>query len=336
MGGIDKMINGELSNHELARRYDKKQNIIGKLLDFRLLSDDRVVLVEALDKEDTGRLVIPRFITDIEIMEVGIFGNNIEVGPLHLCSYRDIYVDNPKDRWYNANYLCASMDADKLKLEFKYPEYVKSLKCIFKDCTKLKELNISKLATKNVVTMESMFEWCRDLDIIHLNGLDTSKVTDMNYMFNGCSSIKRIDISSLDTSNVIQMEGMFDGCDSLEYIDISRLDTSKVTNMRYMFRMCAKLVGIEINGIDTSKVVTMEGMFDTCRSLEYIDISRLDTSKVTNMRYMFAGCMGLKGVDIRNIDVSKVNDMTGMFINSCEPQNINGRSKLLHTAHRVW
>ena len=323
--GIFKM--DRLSNHELARRYNLKQNIIGKILDYRLLSNDRVELVEVINKEDRGRLEIPSFITDIALKNIGTFGDDY-IGPLNFCSYTDIYVDNILDIKYNMNYLCSGMVSDRLRLEFRYPERVYNMAYLFKNCDKLIELDISKLDTRNVVTMESMFEWCISLGCIDLNRLDTSNVADMAYIFSGCISLKDVKLDKLDTRNVVNMEGMFERCMMIESIDISNLNTSNVRNMNYIFMNCLRLKNINISGIDTSKVTTMEQMFNSCESLEYINVSKLDTHNVESMRGMFKKCKNLKSIDIRNFNMRKVNDMSGMFLYSCDISKIKGHEML--------
>ena len=68
-----------ISNHELARRYKEKSRLIGKdTLELELVSNDGVVLLGVKDKDNDGRLEIPRFIT------------SIQAGALCGCKYNDI------------------------------------------------------------------------------------------------------------------------------------------------------------------------------------------------------------------------------------------------------
>ena len=87
---------GELSNRDMAKIYDKKQRLVGELLRYELLEDDRVLLIDVLDKENSGRLVIPRFITDIRYRELPFYGENGYA--LKGCKYREVYIDNSGDR----------------------------------------------------------------------------------------------------------------------------------------------------------------------------------------------------------------------------------------------
>ena len=79
-----------MSNHEMAKRYINKQRLIGReILDLRLLENDKVELVGVKDKDDTGRLVVPSFVTDIKMY----LANGVFKG----CRYSEIYIDNKED-----------------------------------------------------------------------------------------------------------------------------------------------------------------------------------------------------------------------------------------------
>ena len=56
------------SNHQLAQEYDLKSKLLGENnLEYKLINNDRVVLLDIKDKKSTGKLVIPPFITDFQI-----------------------------------------------------------------------------------------------------------------------------------------------------------------------------------------------------------------------------------------------------------------------------
>ena len=56
------------SNHQLAQEYDLKSKLLGdNNLEYKLINNDRVVLLDIKDKKSTGKLVIPSFITDFQI-----------------------------------------------------------------------------------------------------------------------------------------------------------------------------------------------------------------------------------------------------------------------------
>ena len=62
---------------------------------------------------------------------------------------------------------------------------------MFKNCEKLKELDISNFKTDNVKNMNSMFYNCISLEKLTLSEIKTEKVKDMSFMFKNCKSLKR-------------------------------------------------------------------------------------------------------------------------------------------------
>ena len=182
--------------------------------------------------------------------------------------------------------------------------YLKSLKNIE---------GFEHLNTSQVTDMEEMFRYCSSLRALDLSRFDTSKVKDMSWMFSRCSSLTSLDLSRFDTSKVADMSCMFFDCESLTTLDLSRFDTSKVKDMSRMFCGCSSLTTLDLTSFDTSKVVDMSSMFSRCSSLTTLDLSRFDTSKVNDMSWMFFGCSSLTTLDLSRFYTSKVNDMREMF-----------------------
>ena len=200
-----------ISNHEMARRYKEKSKLIGKdILDYRLLEDDRVKLIEVLDKEDTGRLVIPSFITEI-------FNEN---HVLEGCKYREVYIDNKGELEFNANRLCAYIGSDEIVVKFRHSE--------------------------KVTDMSGMFYGCNKLRAIDISGINTINVKDMHELFAGCNMLKDIVFGDIDTSKVIDMSSMFSWCRSLIYLDLSKFNISWSTDVRYILNKCSKNITIKV------------------------------------------------------------------------------------------
>ena len=102
----------------------------------------------------------------------------------------------------------------------------------------------NKLGSSRMVyacLLYTSFKNCSGLKELDLSNFDTSKVGYMMSMFDGCSGLKELDVSNFDTSKVTRMESMFSGCSGLKELDVSNFDTSKVTNMDSMFTDCSKL-----------------------------------------------------------------------------------------------
>ena len=177
------------------------------------------------------------------------------------------------------------------------------------------ELDVSKLKTNNVSTMNSMFRDCYGLqNIIGIDNMNVSNVIDISCMFYNCNSLQSLDISKWDTSNVTSMLQVFCTCNQLQQLDLSGWDVHNVTNMDSMFSQCNNLTSLDVSDWDTSKVNNMYGLFGYNYSLQnIIGIEDLDVSNVDNMNDMFNGCNGLQSLDLSKWDTSNVTSMGGMF-----------------------
>ena len=184
---------------------------------------------------------------------------------------------------------------------------------MFKSCSKLTNLDVSKFNTSNVANMYSMFGDCSSLTSLDVSNFNTSKVTNMYYMFSSCSSLTSLDVSNFDTSNVTDMSWMFNNCSKLTNLDVSNFNTNKVTDMDSMFKSCSKLTNLDVSNFNTSNVTRMTGMFSGCSALTSLDLSNFNTSNVTDMHFMFNDCSSLTSLDLSNFDTSKVIDMGSMF-----------------------
>ena len=120
---------------------------------------------------------------------------------------------------------------------------------------------------ENCINMNSMFRSCSGLTSLDLSRFDTSQVTDMNSMFYYCSGLTSLDLSGFDTSKVTNMNSMFRSCSRLTSLDLSNFDTSQVTGMYYMFSGCEKLTTLNLNNFDMSKANYISYMFYLCRQL---------------------------------------------------------------------
>ena len=91
---------------------------------------------------------------------------------------------------------------------------------MFKNCSSLTSLNLSKFNTSNVVETAYMFSECSSLKSLDLSNFDTSKVSNMDYMFNGTSCLESLDISNFNTSNAKQIKGVFNNSQNLDFINL--------------------------------------------------------------------------------------------------------------------
>lgn len=73
---------------------------------------------------------------------------------------------------------------------------------MFDGCKKLTNIDLSKVNTKNVTSLNGMFNDCNNLKSLDLSSFDTSNVTDMVYMFCNCSAL-----TSLTTGTTFKFVG---------------------------------------------------------------------------------------------------------------------------------
>ena len=200
---------------------------------------------------------------------------------------------------------------------------VEDMSSMFRDCSKLTNLDISHFDTSKVVDMGNMFQNCSSLTNIDVSDFDTNQLTEMVYMFSGCSKLTNLDVSNLDTSNVTSFASMFSGCSSLTNIDVSSFDTSNVTSFASMFSGCSSLTNIDVSGFDTSQATDIGSMFYNCSSLITLDVGGFDTSKVTRILLMFYGCSSLTNLDVSGFDTHGATSMQGMFYNCSSLVNLD-------------
>lgn len=111
-----------------------------------------------------------------------------------------------------------------------------------------------------------IFNACSKLKNIDLSGLDTKNVTNAYQMFRNCDCLVNLDLSNMDTSNVTITQSMFEGCSTLSKINLENADFSAVTNYTDMLKdvpiTCEILVKNE-----------MAKNWFNARFLQYINVS---------------------------------------------------------------
>ena len=125
----------------------------------------------------------------------------------------------------------------------------------FYDCNNLTTIEgIEYLNTEKVTDMSEMFKGCSALTSLDLTKFDTQNVTDMVSVFENCSKLTSLDLSNFDTQNVERMSDMFSGCSSLTTIYASdKFVTTKVSSGSDMFKDCTSLKGA-IDEYEDSKI----------------------------------------------------------------------------------
>ena len=172
-----------------------------------------------------------------------------------------------------------------------------SLNNFFQDLKKLETITgLEYLNTEKVTDMSCMFRSCSSLTSLDVTKFNTVNVTNMSYMFTGCSALLSLDVTNFNTVNVTKMNHMFYSCSSLTSLDVTNFNTANVTNMSTMFYNCSKLTSLYLTNFNTENVTDMGYMFFDCSSLTTIYASsKFVTTQVSNSSGMFKNCEKLKG-----------------------------------------
>ena len=201
---------------------------------------------------------------------------------------------------------------------------IKNMSALFRNCSSLTNLDLSKLKTDNVINMSYMFYNCSSLTNLDLSKFNTTNVIDMSYMFSwssGLTNIKSHD--NFTTNNVTNMSFMFYNCSKLTVLKLSSFNTENVTNMSCMFDNCSSLTKLDLSNFNTSNVTYMDWMFYNCSKLTVLNLSNFNTDKVTDMGYMFNKCSKLTELDLSSFNTNKVTNMKGMFNNCFQTSDIS-------------
>ena len=292
LGGV------KMTNHELAKRYKDKCRLIGKdILEIKLLDGDRVKLMNVKDKEDTGRLVIPSFVTDI-MCDVT---SDLVVGSvLRGCRFEEVYIDNKCE--ISLRGLCSNMKSKSLKVGVRDISKITDMSYLFDTSIELKELDIRGLKGENRVRdMSYMFNACIELERLDMGGLYTGRVKNVSNMFRMCNKLEYIDTSIYNGSKLEYIDNMFNSCTRLSSIDVSNINTSKIKSMYNVFNNCKSLRGIDLSSWDMGLVEDMSYIFNSCDSLECARLGRNKTKNLKRAINMFSGCKELRVIDMGDI-----------------------------------
>lgn len=141
--------------------------------------------------------------------------NNIRTS-ITRASIEDVIVPTSTARWFNETAITGIDNIENLKTSC-----VTNMGRMFRNCSNIIELDVSKFDTRNVTNMSAMFQNCTKLTELDLSNWDTSKVTNMNYFLNGYMEQNKI---------------------TTIYVG-DKWNTDVVTNGLQMFYNCSNLVG---------------------------------------------------------------------------------------------
>ena len=291
-----------------AEEYIYKSKIIGNnIMRFNIVSDEDVRLVSVDNKNSTGTLVIPSFITS--------FGKTGKIGandsPFKDCKYTKIILDNDPNVMLDVSRLFSGMLSKTLYITVIHPKCINEADKLFSDCIKLEYLDISRLGIK-VESLNGMFEWCIALKQIKgLSSICTSNVKSTQRMFKKCVKISEIDMSELKIDNIENIDEMFTGCRKLVYIDFSNINLSNLNSMVYTFANCELLTTVNFGDNKLESLTSMSSAF-VCSGIQSLDFGNCDMKCLVNMSSTFEKCDKLVSVVLPK-NTHKLNSIVNLF-----------------------
>lgn len=134
---------------------------------------------------------------------------------------------------------------------------VYSAKTMFKNCTGIKNLDLTYFNTSNVgKSMQDLFLGCTSLITANINNFDVNKVENINSLFNSCRSLELVDMSNWkNTSKITSATNVFKDCENLSRVTLPQF--SSLTTIQRMFYNCKSLTYIDMSGIYPYNLTTV-------------------------------------------------------------------------------
>ena len=186
----------------------------------------------------------------------------------------------------------------------------------FNGCTELTQIiNLNYLNTSDVTTMNSMFRECSAIKDLDLSGFHTEKVTNMQSMFYQCGNLESVNLSSFNTEAVTTMGWMFYQCPKLSNLDLSGFRTGSVTSMKSMFVNDISLQNLDLSGFNMGNVENISYMLRNCTGLRTLDLSEWNTSSVSEWTSAFenVSCTVLSSDKTKELAMGE-NFIPGLYI----------------------
>ena len=308
-------------------------------------------LLKAIYKTDAdGDTIIKLFGSTSKVNKLIIDGENVPVKNEYQFPKKGnhtVYIKFPKINTYINNYNFFSGNEKLISVVFSdFDEYISdiSFERMFKGCTSLISVDLSRISInlnselyemfsgctnliyvnfnfKSIFVAKSIYEMflnCKLLTSLDLSSFNVSKVKSFSRMFAGCSSLRKINLKSFKLDSVTSIDGMFKNCISLEYLELSSFKPFKLAYMNSVFYNCNSLTSINLDNFYTNTVTSMELLFYNCRSLKLVNITSFNTESVTNMDSMFEQCISLTSIIFgKSFNTNKVTRM-GSFFSNCQ------------------
>ena len=222
------------------------------------------------------KIVVPYAVYDAtnQVLTFG-YGKDLPEGAVEIFNEQEQY------EWIGSE-ITSESNVKKVIFDKSFVDY-KPTTCQswFCYCSELEEIEgISYLNTENVTAMEYMFRNCSKIKKLDLSTFNTDKVTEMREMFASCSSLEELNVSSFNTEHVMSYTYMFFDCSKLTALDISSFVIQDYCGLSYMFRNCLNLKTIYTSEA-WPNVKSDAEMFEACYKLVGGNGTVYDNTKIT-------------------------------------------------------
>lgn len=188
-----------------------------------------------MDKQDIIISLLKEINENIDNVNMGV--NKLKVSSFKVTNY----CINEDGRWEGETLIGVLIDTNILN----------DLSKTFKNCSLLKNIDVSTWNTENITNTDSLFYGCtllnsgEKLDLKNL--FAKHKCTQFVSMFEFCN-FTTIDISNWDMSNISNLAGLFATCKNLKEMDFSIFTFPDIVNSYAIFRDCVGLEKVNLIG----------------------------------------------------------------------------------------
>lgn len=137
---------------------------------------------------------------------------------------------------------------------------------IFSGCNKMTKC-VCPLDVSTATDTSYAFSGCTKLTDLDISKLKIKEAKIASAMFQNCSSLTSLDLSHLEFDNLTTMQDMFSGCSNLTYLNVSSFNTTKVTTMLQTFNKCSLLENLDISNFDGSSIINVYNFLNNCKAL---------------------------------------------------------------------
>lgn len=151
----------------------------------------------------------------------------------------------------------------------------------FSGCSKMTKC-ICPLDISTATDVSYAFAGCTKLTDLDISKLKVKEAKIASAMFQNCSNLTSLDLSHLEFDNLTTMQDMFSGCSGLTYLNLSNFNTEKTTTMYQVFNKCSLLENLDISNFDASSVINIYNFLNNCKTLTNLNfMSNLGKGYIT-------------------------------------------------------